>query len=740
MGYLKAASEFRAVKWSRHLAGPYPTALHPVSSRLLISSSKHRQLWGCAYHQRYSQDSGKRHFYEHQRFCSPQVRSRPSRQFRPQPTIFDDHRPWWSQPSNLPPKTNNNLSENSTPFDNVWEKEADRTRRKMDHIKREIEKDPFGALFGRRLEPLKSFEKFDDTFTSLCRSIFGLVTKPASPANAKVRPTTAAATPRETPDMMKRSSSTDLKDTSGSDVPSAKANTTRYEFDPISGRMVSKEAKNADAAEMTGGGNIPLGPEAKPTFGQETTGYMSPVHLKPNDSSAPEIPTQMKSDEGLVEKIGPTKNEESQDISSLVDASTTKSESTGRLRPSEGGSSDSPEATYPSERVELESAQHRALSESPENDSIKPLLRHDAQEQVLQSRSHSDGCDPALGLNDSSVSDRINSSDPAKLDQSIDNSTKLQNASREQEEDLESLSASGIRASYLKMDADMKTQALQDSNELGDMSDTVKRHQLEESVKIGTAQSQKAPDEASPSTLDGLEALNSQASALKAVNTSSSLASDEVPFAAQPPGPTPLIAQGIPSQGLVETYRVLAFDPITLRVTEAETSSSFHAPEEPLHPTEILSRLNNPARFLPYFERLNNDGFEIVSGGGDILVFKKIRDSRKVTSEEGHDEVTASATVANKPAPLSSFASNDGNLKSNTVLAQTQNAKASRGEHASQERKSARILRRMLLGGVATAGTCYAVGVVTEYFRTGGEDGRGVDGFTAFESDRRRRE
>jgi len=46
----------------------------------------------------------------------------------------------------------------------------------------------------------------------------------------------------------------------------------------------------------------------------------------------------------------------------------------------------------------------------------------------------------------------------------------------------------------------------------------------------------------------------------------------------------------------------------------------------------------------------------------------------------------------------------------------------------------------MLFAGTATAATCYAIGVVVEFFRTGGQEGRGVDGFTVFESDRRHRE
>ena len=46
----------------------------------------------------------------------------------------------------------------------------------------------------------------------------------------------------------------------------------------------------------------------------------------------------------------------------------------------------------------------------------------------------------------------------------------------------------------------------------------------------------------------------------------------------------------------------------------------------------------------------------------------------------------------------------------------------------------------MLIVGTATAATCYALGVMTEFFRTGGNDRQGIDGFTVLESDRRRQE
>ena len=50
-----------------------------------------------------------------------------------------------------------------------------------------------------------------------------------------------------------------------------------------------------------------------------------------------------------------------------------------------------------------------------------------------------------------------------------------------------------------------------------------------------------------------------------------------------------------------------------------------------------------------------------------------------------------------------------------------------------------KAIRRMILTGTVLGASCYAVGVVVEYFRTGGKDGYGIDGFTSFESERRHR-
>ncbi|KAE8352441.1 hypothetical protein BDV28DRAFT_125884 [Aspergillus coremiiformis] len=190
-----------------------------------------------------------------------------------------------------------------------------------------------------------------------------------------------------------------------------------------------------------------------------------------------------------------------------------------------------------------------------------------------------------------------------------------------------------------------------------------------------------------------------------------------------------------------DIYRVLAYDPSTLQVTQAETISSFHTTHESLHPSDILPRLNNPAKFLPYFREMQADGYEIVSGGGDILVFRKISNTGDHVTDCATDKAMSElgAHVRNEPllseeAPGVSLAQDPADPISGRGYSEDTNA-----PHNSKS-KVGKILRRMLISGFATAATCYALGVVSEYFRTGGQDGRGIDGFTEFESDRRHRD
>lgn len=200
---------------------------------------------------------------------------------------------------------------------------------------------------------------------------------------------------------------------------------------------------------------------------------------------------------------------------------------------------------------------------------------------------------------------------------------------------------------------------------------------------------------------------------------------------------------------LPATYRVLAYDSSTLQVVIAETTSSVYSAEQTLHPTEVLSRLNSPAKFLPHFAQIQADGFEIVSGGGDILVFKKVRDPRASSMAAGLEE--PAAAKINSESRSEEQQGIPSGVDRDQIITQSESVRASSPssppppppevDSTGREKSSfGKTARWVLLTGVGTAATCYAIGVVCEYFRTGGTDGLGPEGFTEFEAERRRRE
>ncbi|KAJ5373767.1 hypothetical protein N7517_005773 [Penicillium concentricum] len=201
-----------------------------------------------------------------------------------------------------------------------------------------------------------------------------------------------------------------------------------------------------------------------------------------------------------------------------------------------------------------------------------------------------------------------------------------------------------------------------------------------------------------------------------------------------------------PAASISPKFHILAFDTSTSQVIAAQADSFFGVDEEDNRPSKILSQLHNPAKFLPYFEKMQEGGYEIATGGGNILVFRKSQPTpchtlsntatdqqpvvhTKIARHLRHDSTDPAAKYAGAP------------WQSTTEPRSKTGSFSSEPESTTKSKSSFRKTgRRMLVAGTATAATCYAIGVMIEFFRTGGKDGRGIDGFTVFESDRRRRE
>ncbi|KAI1119543.1 hypothetical protein F5Y14DRAFT_7256 [Nemania sp. NC0429] len=197
-------------------------------------------------------------------------------------------------------------------------------------------------------------------------------------------------------------------------------------------------------------------------------------------------------------------------------------------------------------------------------------------------------------------------------------------------------------------------------------------------------------------------------------------------------------------------YKVLAYDPTAQTISVAETSSVVSDASPPVSPTEVLLRLSNPTKFLPHFAPLHAEGFEIVAGGGDLLVFRQARSAMTavkggVPSVNPIDLMGRSTAVPNAAAFVSptGFVNYDMPRVEDEATAQADRSfmgvrreervlngqESPAGDNESNKPKM-NASKRMIIGGVWVAGLSYALGVVSEYFTTGGMDGEGPTGFS----------
>ena len=204
-------------------------------------------------------------------------------------------------------------------------------------------------------------------------------------------------------------------------------------------------------------------------------------------------------------------------------------------------------------------------------------------------------------------------------------------------------------------------------------------------------------------------------------------------------------------------YKILAYDPTMQSISIAETTSIVTDSSGALTPAEVLLRLSNPSKFFPHFQPLQSEGFEIVSGSGDVLVFRKVRsgaakgasvESKPVMPEKNQNYKATNPIDGMQSSPVAAtgnFASPTGFVnhdfpgaadppfKSNIDVRREEPVFSGKRNwedgSESSRRKDRGKLKKVLIGGAWVAAASYAVGVVAEFFKTGGADGKGPEGF-----------
>lgn len=98
------------------------------------------------------------------------------------------------------------------------------------------------------------------------------------------------------------------------------------------------------------------------------------------------------------------------------------------------------------------------------------------------------------------------------------------------------------------------------------------------------------------------------------------------PTEEQPSEATIKPAESSSSLNYTSEYIILAYNSSSNSVTASPLDSSMSSAQEgglKTGVTQILASLNHTAKFLSHFASLSNQGYEVVSGGGDVLLFQK---------------------------------------------------------------------------------------------------------------------
>ena len=83
-------------------------------------------------------------------------------------------------------------------------------------------------------------------------------------------------------------------------------------------------------------------------------------------------------------------------------------------------------------------------------------------------------------------------------------------------------------------------------------------------------------------------------------------------------------------------YKVLAYDSGNDMMSTATTTSNFTGTETPISIPQALSRLYAPARFVAHFAELQREGYQVIYGTQDLLVFRMVRSEEVKVGLEEH--------------------------------------------------------------------------------------------------------
>ncbi|RGP75138.1 conserved serine-threonine rich [Fusarium longipes] len=143
-------------------------------------------------------------------------------------------------------------------------------------------------------------------------------------------------------------------------------------------------------------------------------------------------------------------------------------------------------------------------------------------------------------------------------------------------------------------------------------------------------------------------------------------------------------------------YKILAYDPVSKMMSVVQTTSNVDGNKGPMSLPSALIQLAEPAKFVPYLASLQKQGYEVVSGSRQMLVFRQVRSTSGESVDTG----------------IGSF---DEMVRRGGVFPTTN------GETSSRRHTKKRGLgRKVLVGTAGVAGGAFVTATLVEYLSTKG--------------------
>ncbi|KAF5002140.1 hypothetical protein FGRMN_623 [Fusarium graminum] len=163
------------------------------------------------------------------------------------------------------------------------------------------------------------------------------------------------------------------------------------------------------------------------------------------------------------------------------------------------------------------------------------------------------------------------------------------------------------------------------------------------------------------------------------------------------------------------SYKILAFDPTSKTMSVAQATSTVDTNETPMPLPDALVQLTDPAKFLPFFKSLENQGYEVISGSGHALVFRQMRSASEELADGAispTDEIVRWGGTLPTSESIPIDTESEGRKHTGP--------KRSSGTRSRSSTKKRSIGRKVLVGTIGVAGSAYAVAMLAEYLSTKG--------------------